>query len=72
MGYIKEYYERIIKLSATEWEFIASHFKSKKYVKNQVILQQGETEKYLSFVEVGIIRFYIPDDEKETLFNTFE
>jgi len=62
MGHIREYYERIIKLQETEWEFIASHFDRKVFAKNQIITRQGETENYLSFVETGIVRFYIPDD----------
>ncbi len=62
MGHIREYYERIIKLQETEWEFIASHFDRKVFAKNQVITRHGETENYLSFVETGIVRFYIPED----------
>ncbi|PTS93845.1 CarD family transcriptional regulator, partial [Pedobacter sp. HMWF019] len=69
MGYIREYYERIMKLQETEWEFIASHFDRKVFAKNQVITQQGEIENYLSFVETGIVRFYIPDDENELTFD---
>lgn len=61
MGHIREYYERILKLQETEWEFIASHFDRRVFYKNETITRQGETEKYLSFVETGIVRFYIPD-----------
>src|SRR5690554_7285377 len=69
MGHIKEYYERIVKLKESEWNFIASHFNRKVYTKNQIITEQGETEKYLSFVETGIVRFYIPNNENELTFN---
>lgn len=69
MGHIKKYYENIIKLETSEWEFISSHFDRKIFDKNQVITRQGETEQFLSFVETGIIRFYIPDDENELTFN---
>lgn len=69
MGHIRAYYERIIKLQETEWEFIASYFNRKVFTKNQIITRQGETENYLSFVETGIIRFYIPGDENELTFN---
>lgn len=68
-GAIKKYYEQIIKLEETEWEFIASHFARKAFVKNQVITKQGETENYLSFIETGIVRFYIPHEENELTFN---
>lgn len=69
MGHIRAYYERIIKLQEPEWEFIASHFDRKVFAKYQIITRQGETENYLSFVETGIVRFYIPDDGNELTFN---
>src|SRR5690606_22782584 len=69
MGHIREYYERIIKLQETEWEFIASHFDRRIFAKNEIITQRGETENYLFFVETGIVRFYIPHDENELTFN---
>lgn len=69
MGHIREYYEQIIKLQESEWEFIAAHFSRRLLVKNEVITYKGETENYLSFIEKGIVRFYIPDDENELTFN---
>ena len=69
MGHLREYYERIIKLQESEWEFIAAHFDRKVFEKNAIITKQGETENYLSFIESGIVRFYIPDDENELTFN---
>lgn len=69
MGYIREYYEQIIKLQESEWEFIAGYFRRKMYSKNEIITQQGDTENYLSFIESGLVRFYIPDDEHGYTFN---
>ena len=69
MGYLREYYERIIKLQEPEWEFIAAHFDRKVFNKNEIITKHGETENYLSFIESGIVRFYIPADENELTFN---
>jgi len=69
MGHIREYYERIIHLKETEWEFIASHFNRKVFAKSEIITKKGETENYLSFVETGMIRFYIPSIENELTFN---
>lgn len=69
MGYIREYYERIINLQESEWKFISSHFSKRVFAKNSIITRRGEIENYLSFVESGIIRFFIPDDENELTFN---
>lgn len=69
MGYLREYYERFIRLQESEWEFIAAHFARKVFSKNEIITKQGGTEKFLSFIETGIIRYYILDDDNELTFN---
>lgn len=69
MGHLREYYERIIKLQESEWDFIAAHFDRRLFNKNEIITRQGETENYLSFIESRIVRFYIPYDENELTFN---
>ncbi|MCT3922227.1 Crp/Fnr family transcriptional regulator [Elizabethkingia anophelis] len=65
MGFLKEYYEQIVELQESEWDFIASHFERKVVTKNEIITQQGETENYLSFIESGIVRFYILEEEEK-------
>lgn len=69
MGHIREYYERIINLKESDWTYIASHFRKRVFAKGQAITRKGETEKYLSFIEEGMVRFYIPDEENELTFN---
>lgn len=69
MGYIREYYERMVPLQESEWAIIAAHFRRKRFKKHQIITRQGEVEQYLTFIEKGIVRFYIPDDENELTFN---
>ncbi len=68
MGYIREYYERIAKLRENEWTFIASHFHRREFARKEIIVRQGETERYLSFIESGVVRFFIPNDENELTF----
>ena len=34
MGFLKEYYEQIVELQESEWDFIASHFERKVVTKN--------------------------------------
>ena len=63
MGYIRAYYEQIVRLQESEWTFIAKHFHRKFFAKNEIITRHGNTENYLSFIESGLVRFYIPDDE---------
>lgn len=69
MGHLREYYERIVKLQESEWAFIASHFDRMVFRKGETITRKGDIEKFLSFIETGIVRFYIPDDEQELTFS---
>ncbi|GET23972.1 Crp/Fnr family transcriptional regulator [Prolixibacter sp. NT017] len=69
MGYLREYYERIVKLRESEWDFIAAHFQKRVFDKKEIITGKGDTENYLSFIESGTVRFYIPDMENELTFN---
>lgn len=68
MGHLKEYYQQIIHLKEWEWQFIAAHFSRREFSKGEIITKQGETENYLSFIETGTVRFYIPDEEHELTF----
>jgi cAMP-binding proteins - catabolite gene activator and regulatory subunit of cAMP-dependent protein kinases len=68
MGHLRAYYERMAKLHPSEWEFIARHFSRKVFAKNEIITRDGETEKFLSFIESGIVRFFIPGEENELTF----
>lgn len=39
------------------------------FEKKEIITGKGDTENYLSFIESGTVRFYIPDMENELTFN---
>jgi CRP-like cAMP-binding protein len=38
------------------------------FPKKTLVLRKGEIENYLSFIEEGVIRFYIPKDENDMTF----
>ncbi len=69
MGHLRAYYESMVNLQESEWEFIAAHFERKVFNKKQIITRQGSIENYLSFIETGVVRFYIPNNENELTFN---
>ncbi|MGN7866251.1 hypothetical protein [Chryseobacterium sp.] len=46
MGYIREYYEQVVKLQESEWAFIAGHFHRKVYAKNGIITQQATMKTF--------------------------
>jgi len=68
MGHLKEYYERITTLRESDWNFIAARFQRRQFTKGGVITVKGDTEQYLSFIEEGVVRYYVPYDEHELTF----
>jgi len=69
MGHIREYCERLVRLDESEWSFIASHFKRTVLDKGQIVTRAGETEEFLSFIESGAIRYYVPGEDRDLTFD---
>lgn len=70
MEQIRHYFEQAIdqKISDKEWEFFVSKLSREEFPKKHLLLKTGQTEDYLSFVETGIIRYYIPKLENDLTF----
>lgn len=68
MEKIRQYFERTVKLTDKDWQFFSSKLIKQEFPKNHHLLTVGQTENYLSFIETGIMRFYIPKEEKELTF----
>jgi len=69
MGHLRAYYERFRKLDEAEWDFIAAHFQRRIFRKHEVVIRLGQTENFLSFIESGFLRYYIPGDENDHTFH---
>lgn len=70
MEQIRQYFEHAIqqKISDKEWAFFVSKLSRKEFPKKHIILKTGQIEDYLSFVETGIVRYYIPKLENNLTF----
>ncbi len=68
MEQIRQYFEKTDKLSDADWDIFSSKLVREEFPKKALLLQVGQTEKYLSFVERGIIRFYIPKEDQDLTF----
>ena len=60
MEKIREYRERIAPLSDKDWQIFSSKLTKRQFPKKALLLKAGQTENYLSFMEQGIVRYYIP------------
>lgn len=52
-----------------QWQKFKSSLIIRKYAKNEFILNEGETEKYLSIVVSGVTRHYVPSKGEEKSFD---
>jgi len=65
---IHRYFQTHFNISDHDWEIFSSRLTRKQFPKKKALLSIGETEKNLSFIEEGIIRFYIPKEENDLTF----
>lgn len=68
MEAIKAYLERNVALSDEDWNFFSSKLVQRKFPKKTNLLELGKVEQHLSFIEVGIVRFFIPKLENDLTF----
>jgi len=69
MQEIRKYFERTRKLPDVDWERFSSRLSRRQFGPRSVILKAGEREDYLSFIESGVVRFYLPGEERELTFS---
>lgn len=68
MDKIRGFFQQSVELSDNDWELFWSHLIKKEFPKKTLLLRIGQTENYLSFIEKGIVRYYIPGDENDLTF----
>lgn len=68
MEQIRTLFEKMVALSEKDWELFSSKLTRQQFPKKALLLKTGQVEKYLSFVEKGIIRYFIPGEDKDLTF----
>ncbi|RKN82967.1 Crp/Fnr family transcriptional regulator [Ulvibacterium marinum] len=68
MQHIREHLESFAPLSDDDWFIFKSKLVFENYPKNSIILKEGTTENYLSFIESGVARLYIPKIDNDLTF----
>lgn len=69
MQQIREYFNRIAEQSDEDWKFFSARLARVEFPARTVLLNAGRTEQFLSFIEHGIVRFFIPGDENDLTFS---
>ncbi|WP_338792634.1 Crp/Fnr family transcriptional regulator [Bernardetia sp. Wsw4-3y2] len=65
---IKTYFQKQVDISEKDWEIFSSKLIKREFSKKTNLLKVGQIENYLSFIEAGIIRFYIPKETEDFTF----
>jgi CRP-like cAMP-binding protein len=68
MEQIKAYFQTKINITDDYWQLFSSNLEEKKYRKKSLLIEAGKTEKYLSFIDKGIVRLYIPVETEDLTF----
>jgi CRP-like cAMP-binding protein len=68
MNQIREYLEYMTSVSDKDWHIFSSKLTKHVIPPKTVILKTGQIENYLSFMETGIVRYYIPKDDNDLTF----
>jgi CRP-like cAMP-binding protein len=68
MNQIRSYFENLVPLTDIDWEIFSAKLTRCEFPKNTLLLKAGIIENHLSFIEKGIIRFYIPKEENDLTF----
>ncbi len=62
---IRTYLEKSLTINDNDWKFFTSKLALIKIKKRTKILKIGEVENHISFINKGVVRFYIPKEDKE-------
>lgn len=68
MEQIRTYFEQTLTLSDRDWEIFSSKLVRESVPKKTLLLKAGQTENYLSFIAEGMVRLYVPGEEKDLTF----
>lgn len=68
MHEIRKSLEQFVPLSDRDWAFFSSKMVKREFPKKSPVLQVGQKERYLSFIEKGIVRFCIPTELEDLTF----
>ncbi len=68
MKMLRAFFEQTVPVSDEVWDFFSSHLIKKELPPKTIILAQGQTEKYISFIEKGATRGFIPKEDNDITF----
>ena len=70
MNKFRHYLEAIVDVEDADWNYFSSRLIKREFPKKSIFLNMGDIENYISFIEHGGVRLFIPkeDEEKDITF----
>ncbi len=69
MEQIRAYFEKMVRMTDADWLTFSSMLSRLELPKKTLLLTSGQTEAHLSFIEKGIIRFFVPKADHDITFS---
>lgn len=66
---IKDHLQKLAPISDEDWTVFSTKFEKQVFKKNSLIIGSGAIENYLSFIETGIVRFWVETGDHEVTFD---
>lgn len=66
---IKEYFREIVDIKDDYWNLFQSKLEKRAFPKKSIILMTGQVENYLSFIEKGIVRYFIEKENNDLTYD---
>ena len=61
----RKYIDQLAIISDKDWQIFSSKLEKREFSKKSEITSVGQIENYISFIEKGIVRLFIPKEDKE-------
>ena len=68
MELLKKYLETSFNIGEDDWDFFSSKFIERSFKRKDLVLEKGQVEGFLSFIESGRVRLFIPMEENDLTF----
>ena len=65
---LKKYLEQLCPIPDADWDLLTSKLQRRVFDKKQQVLRSGQVEDYVSFIDTGIIRYYVEKGDKDISF----
>ena len=65
---LKNYLQQLCPVPEPDWDLFAGRIQRRVFAKKEQILKMGEVEDYVSFIDRGIVRYYIEEGDKDLTF----